>query len=158
MSWSNYIDPWYFTCNFVKGLAYVDFSDDAHLAAAVEKNKQILFGKRLSILKSDPQGRKKAAGRGPRSEHVNAGKRINNAGKTDSQETSKRQNESQAQSSHSRHDEDVQLKGRNTFAVPRNVKPLGWSSRSKPQPEGDEEQEDETPKSNDEFRKMFLKT
>ncbi|KAL0335321.1 UNVERIFIED_CONTAM: Squamous cell carcinoma antigen recognized by T-cells 3 [Sesamum radiatum] len=141
-----------------RGLAYVDFSDDAHLAAAVEKNKQILFGKRLSILKSDPQGRKKAAGRGPRSEHVNAGKRINNAGKTDSQETSKRQNESQAQSSRSRHDEDVQLKGRNTFAVPRNVKPLGWSSRSKPQPEGDEEQEDETPKSNDEFRKMFLKT
>ncbi|KAL0364956.1 UNVERIFIED_CONTAM: Squamous cell carcinoma antigen recognized by T-cells 3 [Sesamum angustifolium] len=141
-----------------RGLAYVDFSDDAHLAAAVEKNKQILLGKRLSILKSDPQGRKKAAGRGTRSEHANAGKRINNAGKTDSQETSKGQNESQAQSSRSRHDEDVQLKGRNTFAVPRNVKPLGWSSRSKPQPEGDEEQEDETPKSNDEFRKMFLKT
>ncbi|KAK4402037.1 Squamous cell carcinoma antigen recognized by T-cells 3 [Sesamum angolense] len=134
-----------------RGLAYVDFSDDAHLAAAVEKNKQILLGKRLSILKSDPQGRKKAAGRGTRSEYANAGE-------TDSQETSKRQNESQAQSSRSRHDEDVQLKGRNTFAVPRNVKPLGWSSRSKPQPEGDEEQEDETPKSNDEFRKMFLKT
>ncbi|KAL0422191.1 UNVERIFIED_CONTAM: Squamous cell carcinoma antigen recognized by T-cells 3 [Sesamum latifolium] len=141
-----------------RGLAYVDFSDDGHLAAAVEKNKQILLGKRLSILKSDPQGRKKAAGRGTRSEHGNAGKRINNAGKTDSQETSKRQNESQAQSSRSRHDEDVQLKGTNTFAVPRNVKPLGWSSRGKPQPDQDEEHEDETPKSNDEFRKMFLKT
>ncbi|KAK4438417.1 Squamous cell carcinoma antigen recognized by T-cells 3 [Sesamum alatum] len=141
-----------------RGLAYVDFSDDAHLAAALEKNKQILLGKRLSILKSDPQGRKKAAGRGTRSEHGNAGKQINSAGKTDSQETSNRKSESQPQSSRSRHDQDVQLKGRNTFAVPRNVKPLGWSSRSKPQSEGDEEQEDENPKSNDEFRKMFLKT
>ncbi|KAI3445538.1 hypothetical protein Pfo_002203 [Paulownia fortunei] len=143
-----------------RGLAYVDFSDDAHLAAAVEKNKQILFGKRLSILKSDPkQGSgRRVAGRSIRSEHGNAAKLINNAGKMDSQEVSKGRRESQPQSSTSRHEEDVQLKGRNTFAVPRNVKPLGWSSRSKPEPEGAKEQEDENPKSNDEFRKMFLKT
>lgn len=49
----------------MKGLAYVDFSDDAHLAAALEKNRQSLLGKRLSIARSDPQrGRgKKPAGR-----------------------------------------------------------------------------------------------
>lgn len=45
----------------VKGLAYVDFSDDKHLAAAVAKNKQTLLGKRLSIAKSDPKGRKKGS-------------------------------------------------------------------------------------------------
>lgn len=39
----------------MKGLAYVDFSDDAHLAAAVAKNKQTLLGKRLSIARSDPK-------------------------------------------------------------------------------------------------------
>ncbi|KAG8364024.1 hypothetical protein BUALT_Bualt19G0083200 [Buddleja alternifolia] len=109
-----------------RGLAYVDFCDEAHLAVAVEKNKQILLGKRLSILKSDPQlGRKnKVPGRGTKPEH----------GKMDSQETSKGRKESQ--SGH----EDIQLKGRNTFAVPRNVKALGWSStttsRSNPQSEG----------------------
>lgn len=55
----------------MKGLAYVDFSDDAHLAAALQKNKQIFMGKKLSILKSDPkQGRKKeVAGRSGRAEH-----------------------------------------------------------------------------------------
>lgn len=55
----------------VKGLAYVDFSDDAHLAAALEKNKQIFLGKKLSILKSDPQqgSRKGVAGHSIRSEH-----------------------------------------------------------------------------------------
>lgn len=42
---------------FVKGLAYVDFSDDAHLEAAVAKNKQELLGKRLFIARSDPSGR-----------------------------------------------------------------------------------------------------
>lgn len=44
---------------FVKGLAYVDFSDDAHLAAAVEKNKQMLLGKRVSIARSNPNRNKK---------------------------------------------------------------------------------------------------
>ncbi|KAK6159692.1 hypothetical protein DH2020_003073 [Rehmannia glutinosa] len=141
-----------------RGLAYVDFVDDAHLTAALEKNKQILLGKRLSILKSDPQqgSKKRVAGRSIRSEHGNVAKQINNAGKMDSQEASKDRRESQPQSSSSRRDEDVQLKGRNTFAVPRNVKPLGWSTRSKPQSDGGakEEDEDGNAKSNDEFRKI----
>lgn len=47
----------------------MDFSDDAHLAAGLEKNKQIFMGKKLSVLKSDPQGRKGVAGRSARSEH-----------------------------------------------------------------------------------------
>lgn len=43
----------------VKGLAYVDFVDDEHLAAAVAKNKTGLLGKKLSIARSDPKrGRK----------------------------------------------------------------------------------------------------
>lgn len=51
----------------------------------------------------------------------------------------------------------VQLKGKNTFAVPRTVRPLGWTDKSKPKTEGAEEGEDEKPKSNNEFRKMLLK-
>lgn len=48
----------------MKGLAYVDFSDDPHLAAALKKNKQIFMGKKVSILKSDPQqGKRKEGGR-----------------------------------------------------------------------------------------------
>ncbi|KAL6517827.1 hypothetical protein OROMI_033528 [Orobanche minor] len=126
----------------LRGLAYVDFSDDAHLTAALEKNKHMLFGKRLSVLKSDPQQgkKKKIVGRSIRS----------GQGEKDSEEASfkgRKEEQSQSQSSSS----DVQLKGRNTFALPRNVKPLGWSTQSKPQ------EEDENPKSNDEFRKMFIR-
>lgn len=47
----------------MKGLAYVDFSDDAHLVAAVAKNKQMLLGKKLSIARSDPKHGKKEHGR-----------------------------------------------------------------------------------------------
>lgn len=48
----------------MKGLAYVDFSDDRHLDAALKKNKQIFMGKKVSILKSDPQqGKRKEGGR-----------------------------------------------------------------------------------------------
>ncbi|KAL8527557.1 hypothetical protein ACS0TY_005418 [Phlomoides rotata] len=137
-----------------RGLAYVEFSDDAHLAAAVGKNKQIFLGKKLSILKSDPQGRNKGvAGRSTRSEHNDGAKQVS---KTDSdEEVPKGRRESQPQSSSSRLEKaDVQLKGKNTFAVPRNVKPLGWR---KPEGAKKSEEEDENPKSNDEFRKMFLK-
>lgn len=41
----------------------MDFSDDAHLAAAVAKNKQTLLGKKLSIARSDPKRGKKEHGR-----------------------------------------------------------------------------------------------
>lgn len=33
----------------------MDFSDDAHLAAAVAKNKKVWRGRRLSIARSDPK-------------------------------------------------------------------------------------------------------
>lgn len=49
--------------------------------------------------------------------------------------------------------EQVQLTGKNTFARPRSLKPLGWDA-NKPRTN---EAEDEKPKSNDEFRQMFLK-
>lgn len=52
-----------------------------------------------------------------------------------------------------RQKDDLQLKGRNIFAMPRAV------SKSKPKLEQiAEEGGDENPKSNDEFRKMFLKS
>ncbi len=55
---------------FVKGLAYVDFSDDAHLTAAIEKNRQMLLGKRLSIARSNPNKSKKDnSGRDGQLEH-----------------------------------------------------------------------------------------
>ncbi|PIA47022.1 hypothetical protein AQUCO_01400024v1 [Aquilegia coerulea] len=51
-----------------RGLAYVDFSDDAHLTAALAKNKQILLGKKVSIARSDPKHnkRKESSGRSTR--------------------------------------------------------------------------------------------
>ncbi|KAK9161931.1 hypothetical protein Syun_002833 [Stephania yunnanensis] len=45
-----------------RGLAYVDFVDDKRLSAAVTKNKQILLGKKLSIARSDPNRNKKDGG------------------------------------------------------------------------------------------------
>lgn len=68
---------------------------------------------------------------------------------------SKEKSVPQAQpNSRKRQDERVELKGRNTFAVPRAVRPLGWSSQK---PGESKDDGDEKPKSNDEFRKMFLK-
>ncbi|KAH0988542.1 hypothetical protein GBA52_000025 [Prunus armeniaca] len=122
------------------GLAYVDFSDDAHLVAAVAKNKQMLLGKKLSIARSDPKHGKKEHARGSESR--------------ESAETSNGPRAHQAlQSSHNRGSDNVQLRGRNTFAIPRNVLALGQTA-NKPKTE---EQGEEKPKSNDEFRNMFLK-
>ncbi|XP_008218633.1 PREDICTED: squamous cell carcinoma antigen recognized by T-cells 3 [Prunus mume] len=123
-----------------RGLAYVDFSDDAHLVAAVAKNKQMLLGKKLSIARSDPKHGKKEHGRGSESR--------------ESAETSNGPRAHQAlQPSHNRGSDNVQLRGRNTFAIPRNVLALGQTA-NKPKTE---EQGEEKPKSNDEFRNMFLK-
>ena len=47
--------------------------------------------------------------------------------------------------------DNIQLKGKNTFAVPRNVRPLGFTTNKSKAEEGDEK-----PKSNEEFRKMFI--
>ena len=43
----------------------MDFSDDAHLAAAVAKNKKMLRGKRLSIARSDPKQKGKKGSADP---------------------------------------------------------------------------------------------
>jgi len=51
----------------------------------------------------------------------------------------------------------VQLKGKNTFVVPKTVRSLGWTNKDKPKTKLAQEGEDEKPKSNDEFRKMLLK-
>lgn len=48
--------------------------------------------------------------------------------------------------------DSIQLKGKNTFAVPRNVRPLGYTANKTKVEEGDEK-----PKSNEEFRKMFIR-
>ncbi|XP_050375592.1 uncharacterized protein LOC126793188 isoform X6 [Argentina anserina] len=117
-----------------RGLAYVDFSDDAHLAAAVAKNKQTLLGKKLSIARSDPKRGKK--------EHGHTDKI---GGASGSREISSEPRAHQGS--------DSVIKGKNTFAVPRNVAALGWST-NKPKTEVPD---DEKPKSNDEFRNMFLK-
>ncbi len=48
----------------------MDFSDDAHLALAVAKSKQMLLGKKLSIARSNPnKSRKDSSGRDNQMEH-----------------------------------------------------------------------------------------
>lgn len=125
-----------------RGLAYVDFSDDAHLTAAVAKNKQMLLGKKLSIARSDPNQRRKNDSAGldtPAARDTSRHKsgQTSMSGKADSFDVPK---------------------GKNTFAVPRAiVRPLGWTDKNKPKTERNQEQEEDlNPKSNDEFRKMLL--
>ncbi|CAM8941471.1 unnamed protein product [Rhodiola kirilowii] len=115
-----------------RGLAYVDFCDDDRLAAAVAKNRKLLLGKKISIARSNPKRGKESGG---------------NSGSAKGGEA--------ATKDHGQGD-GVQLKGKNTFAVPRNVRPLGLQMTTK-RPVNEEEGEAEKPKSNDEFRKMFLK-
>ncbi|XP_041010995.1 squamous cell carcinoma antigen recognized by T-cells 3-like isoform X2 [Juglans microcarpa x Juglans regia] len=138
-----------------RGLAYVDFSDDAHLAVAVAKNKQMLLGKRLSIARSNPRkSRKDLSGHESQMEHVDAANQIDATGGSALNafaETSKEASRAPQSASRRRGNVNIEITGKNTFAVPRNVKPLGWSA-NKPETEGDEK-----PKSNDEFRKMFIK-
>ncbi|XP_024164087.1 heterogeneous nuclear ribonucleoprotein 87F-like [Rosa chinensis] len=85
-----------------RGLAYADFSDDAHLAAAVAKNNQTLLDKKLSIARSDPKSGKKEHGHTDQTGAVRG-----------SHETSNEPGESRGS--------DSAIKGKNTFAVPRNV-------------------------------------
>ncbi|KAG8481746.1 hypothetical protein CXB51_027220 [Gossypium anomalum] len=46
----------------IRGLAYVNFKDEEHLAAALAKNKQMLLGKKLSITRSNPKRGKRESG------------------------------------------------------------------------------------------------
>lgn len=43
----------------LQGLAYVDFVDDEHLAAAIAKNRNMFLGKKISIARSNPKKGKK---------------------------------------------------------------------------------------------------
>lgn len=139
-----------------RGLAYVDFVDDEHLAAAITKNKQLLFGKRLSIARSDPKQNRRDGRRVPREQAFASDRRRHNwesASKeyVDTHNASGSQEAPQTATLKS--DDNIQFKGKNIFAVPRNVRTLGLSAnKSKTVEEGDEK-----PKSNDEFRKMFIK-
>lgn len=54
----------------MKGLAYVDFVDEEHLAAAVAKNKEGLLGKKLSIARSNPTKRRKDSSGHGKSAHI----------------------------------------------------------------------------------------
>ncbi|KAI4296137.1 hypothetical protein L6164_036120 [Bauhinia variegata] len=128
-----------------RGLAYVDFSDDDHLAAAVAMNKRNLLGKRLSIARSNPnRGRKESSAYGP----DRSGQALKESDEA-SQGTVK---EAKSAPTRKLGGDNFQLKGKNTFAAPRNVRALGWSANKPKTEEGDE-----TPKSNEEFRKMFVK-
>ena len=49
------------------------------------------------------------------------------------------------------------MKGKNTFAAPRNVRPLGYTSNINTKPDVVGEVADEQPNSNDKFRKMLLR-
>ncbi|KAL1823565.1 hypothetical protein ACET3Z_010343 [Daucus carota] len=52
---------------------------------------------------------------------------------------------------------EVQMKGKNTFAAPRNVRPLGYTNNINTKSDVVGEVADEQPKSNDKFRKMLLR-
>ncbi|XXG39422.1 hypothetical protein AAC387_Pa01g0384 [Persea americana] len=143
-----------------RGLAYVDFSDDAHLEAAVAKNKQKLLGQKLSIARSDPKksqkrgsfGSSNARGRG-RGMPSGSERGVAMVSK-ESLGVSKESATGNAPPSVShRRGGHVQLLGKNTFAMPRNVaRSLGGSSNDQTN-----EANDDKPKSNDEFRKMLFK-
>ncbi|XP_050210099.1 uncharacterized protein LOC126660579 [Mercurialis annua] len=137
-----------------RGLAYVDFSDEEHLAAAIAKNKQMLLGKKLSIARSNPKESKKG-GRGfskPQTDNTDQSGKQESASNvaTESKESGAPKNSNFPSRNR---DDKIEFKGKNTFLVPRNVKALGWSeNKPKTVEEGDEK-----PKSNDEFRKIFIK-
>ncbi|CAN6475359.1 unnamed protein product [Victoria cruziana] len=132
----------------LRGLAYVDFTDNEHLEAAIKQNKQKLLGKKVSVARSDPKQGKRSSGssisrgRGGRTSdnrHEDRREKLSEASRQVSSFSSRRQGH-------------VQLKGNTTFAVPRSLsRPLGWGTGSSKN--GDSE---DKPKSNDEFRKMFL--
>ncbi|CAG7887499.1 squamous cell carcinoma antigen recognized by T-cells 3 [Brassica rapa] len=125
-----------------RGLAYVDFVDDEHLAAAIAKNRKMLLGKKISIARSNPKkGKKDFTRRG-------------NEGSGNSKDTSQVSDKAKAsldgETEGEKRGNEVEVRGKNTFAIPRTVKALGFTT---PKPIA----VDETPKSNDEFRNMFLK-
>lgn len=139
-----------------RGLAYVDFCDDAHLEAAVAKNKEFLLGKKLSIARSDPTLSKKRGSGGRHNADEEGGENLpGDLARPKWNDSVELTRDSAVQSSSKSSERDgIQLKGKNTFALPRNVRPLGWTANK---PKAVESGEVEKPKSNDEFRQMLLK-
>ncbi|KAL5096235.1 hypothetical protein RYX36_000562 [Vicia faba] len=136
-----------------RGLAYVDFLDDEHLVAAVAKNKNTLLGKKLSIARSDPKRGEKETFDPKNTEHAHATNHSDKKGSVskETDDTLKREVKDAKLSSKKPGSNNIQFKGKNTFAMPRNVRPLGYTANKPKAEEGDEK-----PKSNDEFRKMFI--
>lgn len=124
-----------------RGLAYVDFSDEEHLASAIAKNKQRLLGQKLSIARSDPQQSKKRASASASSSRGRGRGAVNKNDRSSSRPDSG--------------ESEVKLIGKNTFAAPRNlIRPLGVMDVRHPKAATEDT---EVPKSNDEFRAMLLK-
>ncbi|XP_010529912.1 PREDICTED: squamous cell carcinoma antigen recognized by T-cells 3 [Tarenaya hassleriana] len=133
-----------------RGLAYVDFADDEHLNAAIAKNRNMHMGKKVSIARSNPKkGRKEFTGRSGPPEHGSG-----SGNSKDMSETSEKSKAFPTGGAVDKQGDNIPLRGKNTFAVPRNVKPLGFMTVKS---NADETEEDMKPKSNDEFRNMFLK-
>nr|XP_010927876.2 squamous cell carcinoma antigen recognized by T-cells 3 [Elaeis guineensis] len=128
-----------------RGLAYVDFSDDEHLATAIAKNKQKLLGRKLSIARSDPKQSHKRSSTGSSSKGHGQGVRFRND-RNRSVEVSEGTFEE-------RRGNNVKLMGKNTFAAPRAVAKSHGRSIKEAKMDG----ETEKLKSNDEFRDMLLK-
>nr|CAB3481900.1 unnamed protein product [Digitaria exilis] len=126
-----------------RGLAYVDFSDNKHLEAALRKNKQKLLGKKVSIARSDPSKSKKSREAGPSSTgHDN----LPQSGDDGAKAPGSRPDKEVAK-------DDVKITGKNTFFAPRSVvKPLGWTTKDDKTDGGTGEL-----KSNEEFRNLLLK-
>ncbi|RZC63880.1 hypothetical protein C5167_025614 [Papaver somniferum] len=148
-----------------RGLAYVDFTKAEYLSKALAKNKKLLLGKKVSIVRSNPQRNKnKESSEKNRREPGDNKTRTAATESTGTLEDPKISTEHSKESGaplpasaaavDSKQGDRHELKGKNTFAVPRNLaRPLGWT---KPVTKKEEEN-DEVPKSNDEFRKMLLK-
>ncbi|XP_065870636.1 uncharacterized protein [Euphorbia lathyris] len=134
-----------------RGLAYVDFSDEEHLAAGIAKNKEMLLGKRLSIARSNPKG----GGRNISKQPCNVYS-IDQSGRVKGESASETSKDPKAPQASMAAARNIQLKGKTTLLVPRNVRALGWNS-NRPKTTEEEKGDDEQPKSNDEFRKMFIK-
>ncbi|KAK3120856.1 hypothetical protein QOZ80_8BG0642710 [Eleusine coracana subsp. coracana] len=128
-----------------RGLAYVDFSDNEHLEAAIKKNKHKLLGKKVSVARSDPSRSKKGREGGPFSK--GGQDKLPHSGDNDTSAPGSSRSDKEISK------DDTKITGKNTFAAPRAVvKPLGWSQRDEKSGGGAEEL-----KSNEEFRNLLLK-
>lgn len=125
-----------------RGLAYVDFSDNKHLEAAIKKNKQKLLGKKVSIARSDPSKGKKSREAGQTSQD-----NLPPSGGDDAKATGSSGPDNEVPKG------DAKTIGKNTLFAPRAlVKPLGWTNKDEKKPDVAGEL-----KSNEEFRNLLLK-